>query len=79
MKVGNDEQYRCLVTLWQAESRWNALARNPKSTAFGIPQLLKMKETNPYKQIDLGLKYIAHRYDGSCCKALAMHKRKGHY
>ena len=79
MKVANDKQYRCLVTLWRLESNWSPVARNPKSSAFGIPQLLKMTETNPYKQIDLGIKYINHRYDGSSCKALAMHKRKGHY
>lgn len=81
MKVSNDKQYRCLVTLWTKESNWRPTARNPKSTAFGIPQLLKMKETNPFKQIDLGIKYInAHRiYKGNVCKALAIHKIKGHY
>jgi hypothetical protein len=79
MKVSNDKQYRCLVTLWTKESNWSPVARNVKSTAFGIPQLLKMKETNPYKQIDLGIKYIDHRYDGNSCKALAAHKRKGFY
>ena len=81
MKVANDKQYRCLVTLWNKESNWRPTARNPKSTAFGIPQLLKMKETNPFKQIDLGIKYIdAHRvYKGDVCKALATHKIKGHY
>lgn len=81
MKVANDKQYRCLVTLWTKESNWRPTARNPKSTAFGIPQLLKMKETNPFKQIDLGIKYInAHRvYKGNVCKALATHKIKGHY
>ncbi len=81
MKVANDKQYRCLVTLWNKESNWKPTARNPKSTAFGIPQLLKMKETNPFKQIDLGIKYIdAHRiYKGDVCKALAIHKIKGHY
>ena len=81
MKVANDKQYRCLVTLWNKESNWRPTARNPKSTAFGIPQLLKMKETNPFKQIDLGIKYIdAHRvYKGDVCKALATHKVKGHY
>ena len=81
MKVANDKQYRCLVTLWNKESNWKPTARNPKSTAFGIPQLLKMKETNPFKQIDLGIKYLnAHRvYKGDVCKALAIHKIKGHY
>ena len=79
MKVLDDKQYRCVVILWRMESNWSPTARNSKSTAFGIPQLLKMKETNPFKQIDLGLKYIDHRYNGDTCKALAYHKKRGHY
>ena len=81
MKLLNDKQYRCLVTLWTLESRWNPKADNPKSSAYGIPQLLNMTETNPYKQIDLGIKYITHHklYKGDTCKALARHKRVGHY
>ncbi len=78
MKLLDDKSYRCLVTLWRSESQWNPKAKNPKSSAYGIPQLLKMKETNPYKQIDLGLKYIAYRY-GNPCKALDHHKKVGHY
>ena len=78
MKLLDDKQYRCLVTLWRLESNWSATAKNKKSSAFGIPQLLKMTETNPYKQIDLGLKYISYRY-GNPCIALAHHKRVGHY
>ena len=81
MKLLNDNQYRCLVILWNLESRWNPKANNPKSSAYGIPQLLKMTETNPYKQIDLGIKYITHHriYKGDTCKALDRHKRVGHY
>ena len=81
MKLLNDKQYRCLVILWNLESRWNPKANNPKSSAYGIPQLLKMTETNPYKQIDLGIKYITHHriYKGDTCKALDRHKRVGHY
>jgi len=81
MKLGNDKQYRCLVTLWRLESNWSPTANNKHSSAFGIPQLLKMKETNPYKQIDLGLKYInSHKlYKGDVCKALDHHKKVGHY
>ena len=78
MKLLDDKQYRCLVELWHKESKWSYTADNPKSTAYGIPQLLKMKERNPYRQIDLGLKYIAKRYDTPCL-ALAYHKKKGHY
>ena len=81
MKLGNDKQYRCLVTLWRLESNWSPTANNKHSSAFGIPQLLKMKETNPYKQIDLGLKYINNHklYKGDVCKALDRHKKVGHY
>ena len=81
MKLGNDKAYRCLVTLWRLESNWSYTAKNKKSSAYGIPQLLKMTETNPYKQIDLGLKYINHHriYKGDTCKALDRHKKVGHY
>ena len=78
LKLLDDKQYRCLVTLWRLESNWSYTAKNKKSSAFGIPQLLKMTETNPYKQIDLGLKYISYRY-GNPCKALDHHKKVGHY
>ena len=77
MQVGNDKQYRCLVELWHKESRWSPVADNPKSSAYGIPQLLKMTERNPYKQIELGLKYIKHRHRTPCL-ALEHHK-KGWY
>ena len=78
LKLLDDKQYRCLVTLWRLESNWSSTAKNKKSSAYGIPQLLKMTETNPYKQIDLGLKYIAKRY-GNPCIALDHHKKVGHY
>ena len=78
IKLHNAKEYRCLELLWDKESRWDPRADNPKSTAYGIPQLLKLKAKDPYIQIDLGLKYIAHRY-GKPCKALAHHKMTGHY
>ena len=77
MQLADDKQYRCLVTLWHKESRWSATADNPKSSAYGIPQLLKMTEKDPYKQILLGLKYIKHRHKTPCL-ALEHHK-KGWY
>jgi hypothetical protein len=78
IKLHNAIQYRCLEQLWHLESRWNPRADNPKSTAYGIPQLLKLNAKDPYIQIDLGLKYIKHRY-GTVCKALDYHKKTGHY
>jgi hypothetical protein len=78
IKLLNSKQYRCLELLWNRESRWDPRADNPKSSAYGIPQLLKMKELDPFKQIDLGLKYIAHRHK-TPCKAWLHHQRTGHY
>jgi len=78
IKLLNAKQYRCLEILWNKESRWDPRADNPKSSAFGIPQLLKMTELDPFKQIDLGLKYISKRHS-TPCKALDYHNKKGHY
>ena len=78
MKVISAKQYRCLELLWNNESRWDPRAANPKSSAYGIPQMLRLKVLDPYRQIDLGLKYIAHRYK-TPCRAWAFHQSKGHY
>ncbi len=78
IKLLNAKEYRCLEMLWNRESRWDPRADNPKSSAFGIPQLLKMKELDPFKQIDLGLKYIAHKHR-TPCKAWQFHKLRGWY
>ena len=61
-------QFKCLDNIWTRESNWNHKSANKHSSAYGIPQMLHMKETNPYKQIDIGLKYIEERY-GTPCKA----------
>ena len=81
IKIGNYKEFVCLEKLWTKESNWRPKAKNKNSSAYGIPQLLKMKETNPYKQIDLGLKYIAkHKvYKGDVCKALSHHRKHGWY
>ena len=78
IKLTNHNEYLCLEKLWYLESKWNYRADNKQSSAYGIPQLLKLKTNDPYKQIDLGLIYIAKRY-GTPCKALAFHLKTGHY
>ena len=78
-KYKSNREWDSLFTLWNKESRWDYTADNPHSTAYGIPQMLKMpKDTPMIKQIDLGLKYIEHRY-GSPSKALSFHNRNGWY
>ena len=73
----NFEQFYCLDEILYKESRWNYKAKNPKSSAFGLFQILKSKDKDPIKQIDKGLIYLNHRYEGNACKALAHHKAKG--
>ena len=77
-KLLNSKEFHCVDLLWTKESQWNSQSKNKHSTAFGIPQLLKMKETNPFRQIDLGLRYIRHRYL-TPCKAWSKWQRVGHY
>lgn len=69
------KQWVCLRTLWTSESRFDSKANNPKSSAFGIAQLLKEKETEPALQILKGLRYISHRY-GTPCKAREFWKKQ---
>ncbi|TQL48203.1 hypothetical protein FB562_1289 [Homoserinimonas aerilata] len=70
-----DDQFGCLVALWNKESGWNANAYNASSGAAGIPQALpgsKMAsagadwQTNPATQIAWGLGYIASRHGDPC-------------
>jgi len=69
------DQYSCLVKLWNRESHWNPLAMNTGSGAYGIPQALpgiRMAsegsdwQTNPETQIHWGVKYIQGRYKNAC-------------
>jgi len=79
IQLNDVDEYYCIEELWHLESRWNYKAKNPRSSAAGIPQLLNLKEPNPFRQIDKGLRYIEHRYNGSACNALQHHKIKGWY
>jgi len=82
-----EDQYNCLVSLWNRESHWNVYAHNTGSGAYGIPQALpgeKMAsagadwQTNPATQITWGLGYIEGRY-GSPCGAWAHSEDHGWY
>lgn len=71
--------WKCIEKLFMAESRFDHLANNPKSSAYGIGQLLSEKSSDPAVQILRAYQYINHRYNGSPCKAWVFHLRKGHY
>ncbi len=82
-----DDQFGCLVSLWNKESGWNYQAYNRSSGAYGIPQALpgsKMGsagadwQTNPATQIAWGLGYISGRY-GTPCGAWGHSQSTGWY
>jgi hypothetical protein len=69
------DQMPCLVLMWNKESGWNPLAKNPSSGSYGIPQALPANKmaaygsdylTNPVPQIKWGLDYIKNRYKTPC-------------
>ena len=81
-----EDEFACLVALFNRESGWNVYAANP-SGAYGIPQALpgsKMATagadwaTNPVTQISWGLGYIAARY-GTPCGAWGHSQSAGWY
>jgi hypothetical protein len=71
------EQFQCYNYLIHHESRWSYTAKNGSHWGLGQMRSAWYGTLNPYKQIDVHLKYIAHRYDGKPCKALAHWERKG--
>lgn len=81
------DQFSCLVSLWNKESGWNYQAYNSGSGAYGIPQALpgsKMAsaggdwQTNAVTQVRWGLGYISGRY-GSPCGAWGHSQSTGWY
>lgn len=80
------EEYVCYDKLIFKESSWNPLAKNPKSTAFGLGQFIdstwdlvpQSKTTNPYDQLDAMFHYVENRY-GDGCKAWDFWLKKNWY
>jgi hypothetical protein len=83
----NQQQWVCLDSLWQQESKFQTNARNRRSGAFGIPQALPASRmasagadwrSNPATQVKWGLSYIKVRY-GTACNAWSHWKRDRWY
>ena len=82
-----ENDFNCLVKLWERESNWNPNAHNKSSGAHGICQALPASKmasegsdymTNYKTQIRWGLKYIKNRY-GTPANAWAHSQQKGWY
>ena len=76
-RVIKDSQYQCAYALYMAESKFDSRAVN--GSHYGIPQMRNKKLLNldGYRQIDWGIRYIAHRYKGNYCLAYKHFKDKG--
>lgn len=82
-----ENDFNCLVKLWERESNWNPNAHNSSSGAHGICQALPASKmasegsdymTNYKTQVKWGLKYIKNRY-GTPANAWAHSQQKGWY
>ena len=74
-----DREWSALAKLWGKESAWNWKAKNPHSSAYGIAQILGTPKGSTIEyQVNMGIKYIIHRYD-TPTKAYAFWKRNGWY
>jgi len=73
-----NKEWTCLDKILTKESRYDHLADNPKSTAFGIGQRLKETSKDPLIQILSTYKYIQHRYKNPC-SAWRFHLRHNWY
>jgi len=72
----------CLITLYGKESAFDSTAignLKGKYHTYGIPQIKNalIAEKSPIEQVQYGVKYINHRYDGDTCKALHHFNRLG--
>jgi len=73
------DEWVCLDELVRRESTWSNIADNPKSSAYGLFQMLKTpKGLSIGEQTERGIKYIKKRYD-TPCNALNHHDRRGFY
>lgn len=80
------QEFDALHELIMLESSWNSDAQNPKSTAYGLGQLLDqtweqvgIEKSADYRiQLIASHKYVMMRY-GSWVKALEHHKQYGWY
>jgi len=78
-RIVSEIQYNCFNKLITQESNWRVEAINPNGNHFGLGQMRNPKYRNldGYRMIDWSIRYIAHRYSGSSCKAFAHWQKHG--
>ena len=81
-RVIDFKQFICLEKAWTLESNWNPKSvgnRAGSQKVYGIPQIKneRVRSLDAYTQIDWGLRYIKHRYNGDTCLMLKHLVTKG--
>ena len=78
-RIVSEIQYNCFNKLITKESNWRVEAINPNGNHFGLGQMrnIKYRNLDGYRMIDWSIRYIAHRYSGSSCKAFAHWQKHG--
>jgi len=76
------QEARCLRLLIGKESAWDYKAVgniNGTHKVYGLLQIKNpmAKDMNPMQQIQLHMRYLNHRYEGSACNAWKHWQRKG--
>ena len=72
------KEFQCFNRIITKESRWSYTAKNGSHYGLGQMRSEHYGNLDPYRQIDVTLKYITHRYKSSC-KAWAFHQDRNYY
>ena len=78
----NKTEAKCIKLLISKESAWNHKAVGNLTGTHRVYGLLQIKNSiakdmNPMQQIQLHMRYLEHRYEGSACKAWQHFKDRG--
>ena len=72
------KEFQCFNRIITKESRWSYTARNGSHWGLGQMRSKHYGTLDPFRQIDVSLRYITKRYQ-TPCKAWAFHQERNYY
>ena len=76
-RIVNWQEFKCFEKLITKESNWRVEAINGSHYGLGQMRNPKYRNLDGFRMIDWSLRYVAHRYEGSSCKAFAHWQKRG--
>jgi len=76
-RIVNYKEFQCFNTLITKESNWRVNAINGSHYGLGQMRNPLYRNLDGFRMIDWSLRYVAHRYSGSSCKALDHWRKHG--